>query len=100
MAELEAVVAAKGWALKKNFRSSWCSFSAENGRVAFGVALGKGNIPYLYIKRVQSEANRFPAKLLTYNETYDQAEFALDPGAANLETFLPLLSLAYSRISK
>lgn len=99
VAELEAIVLANGWTLQKNLRSRWCSFSNQSRLVAFGVALDSQNIPYLYIKRVQKEANSVPAQLITYNETYDQAEFALERGQ-KLEVFLPLLRLAYSRISK
>lgn len=97
VAELEAIVARYGWELKKNFRSRWCSFSTTSRRVAFGIAVDSRDRPYLYIKRVQKEARGFPARLITYNERYDQAEFALEPGQ-RLDAFLPLLRLAYVRV--
>jgi hypothetical protein len=99
VAELEAIVSENGWDLKKNFRSYWCSFSVKSRLVAFGIAVDSSNTPYLYIKRVQSESNGFPARLLRYNEADDQAEFSLEPGVS-IKSFLPLLRLAYSRILK
>ncbi|MBK8031616.1 MAG: hypothetical protein IPK17_19415 [Chloroflexi bacterium] len=96
--ELEQVIAKQGWNLAKQVNSSWCSFKPRKRRnVAFGIMIGAGNTLYIYVKRVHAEAELFPIKAANYDKDHDQDEFLLEPGITQVESFLPLLKLAYSR---
>ena len=95
--ELESLVAEQGWDLKKYPRSTWWAFKpAEHGKSAFGIGFRSDNRPYLYIKRVQSEASGFSIKMSAWNEAHDQAEYDL-VHRIRLTTFLSLLEKAYQR---
>ena len=97
ISRLQDLVAEQRWNLKGYPRKTWYAFKpAEHGRAAFGIVFGHDTL-YLYIKRVRSEASTFDLRMTAYIETYDQAEYSLEPGTTSLSAFLPLLKWAYER---
>jgi hypothetical protein len=98
VAELESLVTEQGWDLKKYPRvANYTAFKpADSGQSAFGIGYRSDNTPYLYIKRVKTEASGFSPKCPAYNEPYDQAEYDLNSGT-RLRSFLLLLTFAYER---
>jgi len=94
----EKVIRDKGWSLETKYNKHYCGFKAGFFN-AFGIGFIGSKTFAFFFKLPKEQAEEVNIEMTKYEISWKQAIYYIEPGKTKVSDFLPLMEMAYKRLT-
>ncbi len=96
--EVESIIKERGWSLETKYNKHYCGFKAGFFN-AFGIKWIGSKTFAFFFKLDQKQAESVQIKMTKYESQWKEAVYYIEPGKTKTKDFLPLLEMAYKKLT-
>lgn len=96
--KVEKVIRDKGWSLETKYNKHYCGFKAGFFN-AFGIEFIGSKTFAFFFKLSKEQAEEVDIEMTKYGISWKQALYYIEPGKTKVSDFLPLMEMAYKRLT-
>jgi len=96
--KVENIIRSKGWSLETKYNKHYCGFKAGFFN-AFGISFIGSKTFAFFFKLSKEQAEEVDIEMTKYEISWKQALYYIEPGKTKVSDFLPLMEMAYKRLT-